>query len=78
MLKNKNPVQAIWNDHLVNMKLTTIETTIRALYFQLILLLGTGIVGMGHHYYVYASQINKQSGTTSNAEKQEPSASHME
>ncbi|HDF1120710.1 TPA: cbb3-type cytochrome c oxidase subunit I [Staphylococcus aureus] len=36
---------------MVNMKLTTIETTIRALYFQLILLLGTGIVGMGHHYY---------------------------
>ncbi|WP_447346813.1 nitric-oxide reductase large subunit [Staphylococcus aureus] len=36
---------------MVNMKLTTIETMIRALYFQLILLLGTGIVGMGHHYY---------------------------
>ncbi|HDF5927271.1 TPA: cbb3-type cytochrome c oxidase subunit I [Staphylococcus aureus] len=36
---------------MVNMKLTTIETTIRALYFQLILLLGTGIVGIGHHYY---------------------------
>lgn len=36
---------------MVNMKLTTIEMTIRALYFQLILLLGTGIVGMGHHYY---------------------------
>ncbi len=36
---------------MVNVKLTTIETTIRALYFQLILLLGTGIVGMGHHYY---------------------------
>ncbi|MGO5742730.1 nitric-oxide reductase large subunit [Staphylococcus aureus] len=36
---------------MVNMELTTIETTIRALYFQLILLLGTGIVGMGHHYY---------------------------
>lgn len=36
---------------MVNMKLTTIETTIRALYFQLILLLGIGIVGMGHHYY---------------------------
>ncbi|HCQ3584896.1 TPA: cbb3-type cytochrome c oxidase subunit I [Staphylococcus aureus] len=36
---------------MVNMKLTTIETTIRALYFQLILLLGTGIVGMSHHYY---------------------------
>ncbi len=36
---------------MVNMKLTTIQSTIRALYFQLILLLGTGVVGMGHHYY---------------------------
>ncbi|MFC6322689.1 nitric-oxide reductase large subunit [Companilactobacillus baiquanensis] len=36
---------------LVDMKLTTIKSTIRALYFQLILLLGTGVVGMGHHYF---------------------------
>lgn len=36
---------------MVDMKLTTIRSTIRALYFQIILLLGTGIVGMGHHYY---------------------------
>ncbi|WP_125771264.1 nitric-oxide reductase large subunit [Companilactobacillus furfuricola] len=36
---------------LVDMKLTTIRSTIRALYFQLILLLGTGVVGMGHHYF---------------------------
>ncbi|MCD8914115.1 nitric-oxide reductase large subunit [Staphylococcus simulans] len=36
---------------MVDMKLTTIQSTIRALYFQIILLLGTGIVGMGHHYY---------------------------
>ncbi|TGD22909.1 nitric-oxide reductase large subunit [Companilactobacillus suantsaicola] len=36
---------------MVDMKLTTIKSTIRALYFQLILLLGTGVVGMGHHYF---------------------------
>ncbi|WP_105995427.1 nitric-oxide reductase large subunit [Staphylococcus agnetis] len=36
---------------MVDMKLTTNRSTIRALYFQIILLLGTGIVGMGHHYY---------------------------
>ncbi|MFD1471893.1 nitric-oxide reductase large subunit [Companilactobacillus mishanensis] len=36
---------------LVDMKLTTIKSTIRALYFQLILLLGTGVIGMGHHYF---------------------------
>ncbi|MCO4347238.1 nitric-oxide reductase large subunit [Staphylococcus agnetis] len=36
---------------MVDMKLTTIRSTIRALHFQIILLLGTGIVGMGHHYY---------------------------
>lgn len=36
---------------LVDMKLTTIRSTIRALYFQLILLLGSGVVGTGHHYF---------------------------
>ncbi|WP_137597025.1 nitric-oxide reductase large subunit [Paucilactobacillus kaifaensis] len=36
---------------MVDMKLTTIKSTIRALYFQLILLLGSGVVGMGHHYF---------------------------
>lgn len=36
---------------MVDMKLTTSESTIRALYFQLILLLGAGVVGMGHHYF---------------------------
>ncbi|MEM0513387.1 nitric-oxide reductase large subunit [Limosilactobacillus fermentum] len=36
---------------LVDMKLTTIKSTIRALYFQLILLLGSGVVGTGHHYF---------------------------
>ncbi|WP_205757687.1 nitric-oxide reductase large subunit [Macrococcus sp. DPC7161] len=36
---------------MVDMKLTTSHSTVRALYFQLILLLGTGVVGIGHHYY---------------------------
>ncbi|MHC5268870.1 nitric-oxide reductase large subunit [Enterococcus sp. LJL98] len=36
---------------LVDMKLTTVESTIRALYFQLTLLLGAGVIGMGHHYF---------------------------
>ncbi|GAF41052.1 nitric-oxide reductase [Agrilactobacillus composti DSM 18527 = JCM 14202] len=36
---------------MVDMKLTTSKSTIRALYFQLTLLLGAGVVGMGHHYW---------------------------
>lgn len=36
---------------MVDMRLTTIKSTIRALYFQMILLLGSGVVGIGHHYY---------------------------
>ncbi|GAX06343.1 nitric oxide reductase [Secundilactobacillus pentosiphilus] len=36
---------------MVDMKLTTARSTVRALYFQIILLLGTGVVGMGHHYF---------------------------
>lgn len=36
---------------MVNMKLTTVRSTVRMLYFQLILLLGAGVVGMGHHYF---------------------------
>lgn len=36
---------------MVEMKLTTVRSTVRALYFQLILLLGAGVVGMGHHYF---------------------------
>lgn len=36
---------------MVDMKLTTTRSTVRALYFQLTLLLGTGVVGMGHHYF---------------------------
>ncbi|CAM4380120.1 nitric-oxide reductase large subunit [Weissella hellenica] len=36
---------------MVDMKLTTVRSTVRALYFQVILLLGSGVVGMGHHYF---------------------------
>ncbi|WP_313469033.1 cbb3-type cytochrome c oxidase subunit I [Carnobacterium sp.] len=36
---------------MVSMKLTTVRSTVRMLYFQLILLLGAGVVGMGHHYF---------------------------
>jgi nitric oxide reductase subunit B len=36
---------------MVDLKLTTTRSTVRALYFQLTLLLGSGVVGMGHHYF---------------------------
>ncbi|MFZ1730025.1 MAG: nitric-oxide reductase large subunit [Bacteroidota bacterium] len=36
---------------MVNMGLVTKRSTLRALYFQLIILLGSGIIGTGHHYY---------------------------
>ncbi|WP_461214567.1 nitric-oxide reductase large subunit [Lacticaseibacillus sp. GG6-2] len=36
---------------MVDMKLTTSQSTIRALYFQLILLLGSGVIGTGHHFF---------------------------
>ncbi|MCB2205244.1 nitric-oxide reductase large subunit [bacterium] len=36
---------------MVNMGLVTKNSTLRALYFQLIILLGSGIIGTGHHYY---------------------------
>lgn len=36
---------------MVHMGLVTYRTALRALYFQLIILLGSGIVGTGHHYY---------------------------
>ncbi|MDA8218272.1 MAG: cbb3-type cytochrome c oxidase subunit I [Dehalococcoidales bacterium] len=36
---------------LVRLGLLTHRSTLRALYFQLMILLGTGIVGTGHHYY---------------------------
>jgi nitric oxide reductase subunit B len=35
----------------VNMGLVTAKSTARALKFQLIILLGSGIIGTGHHYY---------------------------
>ncbi|MHB1006273.1 MAG: nitric-oxide reductase large subunit [Chloroflexota bacterium] len=36
---------------LVRLGLLTHRSTLRALYFQLAILLGTGIIGTGHHYY---------------------------
>ena len=36
---------------LVRLGLLTHQSTLRALYFQLAVLLGTGIIGTGHHYY---------------------------
>jgi nitric oxide reductase subunit B len=33
------------------LKLVTTKSTVRALYFQLIILLGSGVIGTGHHYY---------------------------
>lgn len=36
---------------MVQMGLVTKQSTIRALYFQIILLLGGGVIGTGHHYY---------------------------
>ena len=36
---------------MVRLGLVTPRSTLRALYFQLIILLGSGIIGTGHHYY---------------------------
>jgi nitric oxide reductase subunit B len=36
---------------MVRLGLLTAYSTMRALYFQLIILLGSGIIGTGHHYY---------------------------
>jgi nitric oxide reductase subunit B len=36
---------------MVRLGLITAYSTLRALYFQLIILLGSGIIGTGHHYY---------------------------
>jgi nitric oxide reductase subunit B len=36
---------------MVRMGLVTQRSTLRALYFQLTILLGSGIIGTGHHYY---------------------------
>ncbi|MBB6446082.1 nitric-oxide reductase large subunit [Bacillus benzoevorans] len=40
---------------MVQMGLVTKKSTVRALYFQLILLLGSGVIGIGHHYYYNGS-----------------------
>lgn len=40
---------------MVRMKLVTKESTVRSLLFQLILLLGSGVIGIGHHYYYNGS-----------------------
>jgi nitric oxide reductase subunit B len=40
---------------MVQMKLVTKKSTVKALYFQLILLLGSGVIGIGHHYYYNGS-----------------------
>ena len=36
---------------MVRLGLITAQSTLRAMYFQLIILLGSGIIGTGHHYY---------------------------
>jgi nitric oxide reductase subunit B len=36
---------------MVRLGLLTAHSTLRAMYFQLIILLGSGIIGTGHHYY---------------------------
>jgi nitric oxide reductase subunit B len=36
---------------MVKLGLVTKRSTLRALYFQLMILLGSGIIGTGHHYY---------------------------
>jgi nitric oxide reductase subunit B len=36
---------------MVRLGLVTGRSTLRAIYFQLIILLGSGIIGTGHHYY---------------------------
>ncbi|MEF2968277.1 cbb3-type cytochrome c oxidase subunit I [Paenibacillus sp. M1] len=40
---------------MVRMKLVTKDSTVRSLLFQLILLLGSGVIGIGHHYYYNGS-----------------------
>ena len=36
---------------MVRLGLVTAHSTLRAMYFQLTILLGSGIIGTGHHYY---------------------------
>jgi nitric oxide reductase subunit B len=40
---------------LVQLGLVTKKSTVRQMYFQLILLLGSGVLGIGHHYYYNGS-----------------------
>ncbi|MCM3569795.1 nitric-oxide reductase large subunit [Neobacillus mesonae] len=40
---------------LVQLKLVTKKSTVRSLYFQIIILLGSGVIGIGHHYYYQGS-----------------------
>ncbi len=40
---------------MVQMGVITKKSTVRALYFQLILLMGSGVIGIGHHYYYNGS-----------------------
>ncbi|WML38194.1 nitric-oxide reductase large subunit [Neobacillus sp. OS1-2] len=40
---------------MVQMKLVTKSSTIKALYFQITILLGSGVIGIGHHYYYNGS-----------------------
>lgn len=40
---------------LVQMKLVTKSSTVKALLFQITLLLGSGVIGIGHHYYYNGS-----------------------
>lgn len=40
---------------LVQMKLVTKKSTLRQLYFQITILLGSGVLGIGHHYYYNGS-----------------------
>lgn len=40
---------------LVQMNLVTKKSTVRQLYFQITILLGSGVLGIGHHYYYNGS-----------------------
>ncbi|MCF6092440.1 nitric-oxide reductase large subunit [Microaerobacter geothermalis] len=40
---------------MVHLGLVTRKSTLRALYFQLTILMGSGVIGIGHHYYYNGS-----------------------
>ncbi len=40
---------------LVQLKLVTKSSTVKALYFQITIILGSGVIGIGHHYYYNGS-----------------------